>query len=553
MGQQGQHGQHGKKTIELKNAEDFKKHFFDETAPIHVLNTERGDYLFNESSNVFFLPYDLQELLKIGSYIEKKKFSFSGFDMKSVFKKLNLKDIELKKELQLMCYSLSSEAWTFKSSYKEFCNREVTEFFNGFDYRKAYFELLESLESHLEGDSLKLYKEIEKPLFNILFKMESQGVLVDKDYLNSFSEELEEKIGALTKKAHSLVDKPFNLASPKQLAKVLFEDIGLKPIKKTKTGFSTSTEVLEKLKRDHALPSLIIDFREWSKLKSTYVDALPKLINPKTQRVHTTYNQALTTTGRLSSTSPNLQNIPIRTELGRRVRKAFIAKKDCLLVSADYSQIELRVLAHISKDEGLIEAFEKGQDIHARTASEIFDVNIDKVTSEQRRIAKAVNFGIAYGQGAYGLSETLNISRKEAKKIIEHYFHRFSGVKKYIESTKEQAHKDGYVLTLLGRKRVIKELNSTNKMMKNFGERAAINAPIQGTASDLIKLAMIEIDKKIQSTLLMQVHDELIFEVKKSEVKEQAQVIKDIMESTYKLSIPLIANVFWGENWSEAH
>ena len=544
--------QSGKKSIELKNVKEFKKQFKDTGVFLHILNTDRGDYIFNDS-DAFTLPHDPEELEKIGSYIKKEKFKFSGFDIKPVLKKFGLTDVELEKEMQLMCYSLFSEAWTFKSAYKEFCNKEVTEFFSGLEYKEAYKELQESLDLELKGDSLKLYEEIEKPLFNILLKMESEGVLIDKNCLNSFSEELEEKIKSLTEKAHSLVDQPFNLASPKQLAKVLFEDIGLKPIKKTKTGFSTNTEVLEKLKEVHPLPSLIIDFREWSKLKSTYVDALPKLINPKTGRVHTTYNQVLTATGRLSSTSPNLQNIPIRTELGRRVRKAFIAKEDHVLVSADYSQIELRVLAHISKDKGLTEAFEKGQDIHARTASEIFDVAINQVTSDQRRTAKAVNFGIAYGQGAYGLSETLNIGRKEAQKIIERYFHRFSGVNKYIETTKEQAHKDGYVLSLLGRKRVIKELNSTNKMMKSFGERAAINAPIQGTASDLIKLAMVEVDKKVKSALLMQVHDELIFSVKKSDVEEQAKSIKDIMESAYNLSVPLIANVSWGKNWNEAH
>lgn len=550
--EENQSEQSGKKSIEIKNVKKFKEHFKDSGDSLHILNTDRGDYIFNEFDS-FTLPHDPEELGKIGSYVEKENFKFSGFDIKSVLKKLGLKDIELDKEMQLMCYSLSSEAWTFKSAYKEFCDKEVTEFFSGSEYKEAYLELQKALEEELKGESLKLYEEIEKPLFNILLKMESEGVLIDKDYLNSFSEELEGKIESLTKEAHSLVEKPFNLASPKQLSKVLFEDIGLKPIKKTKTGFSTNTDVLEKLKGAHPLPSLIIDFREWSKLKSTYVDALPKLINPKTGRVHTTYNQALTATGRLSSTSPNLQNIPIRTELGRRVREAFVAKEDHLLVSADYSQIELRVLAHISKDTGLTEAFEKGQDVHARTASEIFDVAINRVTSDQRRTAKAVNFGIAYGQGAYGLSEALNIGRKEAKEIIDRYFHRFSGVEEYIKNTKEQAHKDGYVLSLLGRKRVIKELSSSNKMLKSFGERAAINAPIQGTASDLIKLAMVEVDKKVESALLMQVHDELIFAVKKSEVEEQAKVIKDIMESAYTLSVPLIANVSWGVNWNEAH
>jgi len=543
----------GKKALEIKSLKEFKSHFYDVEKPIHILTTERGDFLFNDSEDSFSLTHIPEELEKIGKYVEKEGFSFSGFNLKSVLKKLNLSEVKLDKELQLMCYSYSSEPWTFKLAYKEFCDKEVTEFFNGSDYKSAYFELLEKLEEQLKDKALMLYEEVEKPLFNILFKMESEGVLIDKENLDFFSEELDKKIKALTESAHAMVEKPFNLASPKQLAKVLFEDIGLEPIKKTKTGFSTNTDVLEKLKSKHELPKLIIEFRELSKLKSTYVDALPKLISPKSGRVHTTYNQALTTTGRLSSTSPNLQNIPIKTELGRRVREAFVAKPGYVLVSADYSQIELRILAHISKDKGLTEAFEKGQDVHTRTAAEVYEVSIDEVTSDQRRAAKAVNFGIAYGQGAYGLSEALNIGRKEAKDIIERYFTRFSGVKDYIESTKEQAHKDGYVLSLLGRKRVIKELNSSNKMMKNFGERAAINAPIQGTASDLIKLAMVEVDKTISSALLMQVHDELIFSVKESEVEEQSKLVKQIMESVFKLSVPLIVNVSSGMNWNEAH
>ncbi len=537
---------------EIKSVKEFKEAFKDVDKPLNILSTERGDFVFDKES-IFSLTHDQEVLGKIGKHIKKEKFTFTGFDLKAVLKKFQLEDVDIKDEIQLMAYSLSSEPWTFKSACKEFCDLEVTEFFGSTDYKEAYFSLYESLKTKLTDESLKLYEDIEKPLFNILFKMEASGVLIDKDNLSEFSELLDKKITTLVDEAHALVDKKFNLASPKQLAKVLFEDLGLEPIKKTKTGFSTNTDVLEKLKKDHKLPEIVIEFRELSKLKSTYVDALPKLIKPKSGRVHTTYNQALTTTGRLSSTSPNLQNIPIKTELGRRVRQAFIAKENHVLVSADYSQVELRILAHISKDKGLNQAFTKGQDVHTRTASEIFEVPLDKVDSAQRRAAKAVNFGIAYGQGAYGLSETLNIGRKEAKGIIDRYFIRFSGVKDYIEATKVQAHKDGYVLSLLGRKRVLKELSSTNKMMINFGERAAINAPIQGTASDLIKLAMVEADKKIESTLLLQVHDELIFSVEESKAKEESLKIKELMESVYKLSVPLVVNVSSGFNWDEAH
>jgi len=276
-------------------------------------------------------------------------------------------------------------------------------------------------------------------------------------------------------------------------------------------------------------------------------------VNTKTGRVHTTYNQALTTTGRLSSVNPNLQNIPIRTAEGRRIRKAFVAKPDHVLVSADYSQIELRILAHISKDKGLTEAFNQGHDVHSKTAAEVFSVGLEDVTSDQRRVAKAVNFGIAYGQGAYGLAEALGVSRKEGKGFIESYFSKFGGVKDYIDSTIELAKADLYTETLLGRRRDLPELESSNKMLQKFGERAAINAPIQGTASDLIKLAMIEVVKKVESKLLLQVHDELIFEVHKDKLEKETAIIKEVMETIYILDVPLIVGIDQGLNWDDAH
>lgn len=536
---------------EIKNAKEFKE-LTEGVKEIHFLSAERAEYCIIDHQ-CCVLPHDQEDLKKIGSHIVNKKFKVSGFDIKPFLKKLEIFDYSIEDDLQLMAYSWSSEPWTFKTAAMEFCKTEVTEFFGADDYKDLYFELSEALKDQLKAKSLELYQTIEKPLFNILLKMESVGVKLDINKLSDFSEELDKKIKTLTKEAHDLVEKPFNLASPKQLSKVLFEDLGLEPIKKTKTGFSTNTDVLEKLKSKHPICSIIIDFRELSKLKSTYVDALPKLADKESHRIHTTYNQALTTTGRLSSTNPNLQNIPIRTEEGRRVREAFIPKEDHLFVSADYSQIELRILAHISKDKGLTEAFNNDQDVHAKTAAEVFDVDIDSVTDNQRRTAKAVNFGIAYGQGPYGLAEALGISRKEAKDIIERYFDRFSGVKTYIDSTIKKAHEDGEVLTLSGRKRVIKELSSSNKMLKNFGERAAVNAPMQGTASDIIKMAMVEVDKKIKSDLLLQVHDELIFEVHKEEVDRVKDEVKKIMESVFKLDVPLKVNISSGKNWNEAH
>ncbi|MCB0406671.1 MAG: DNA polymerase I, partial [Bdellovibrionales bacterium] len=311
--------------------------------------------------------------------------------------------------------------------------------------------------------------------------------------------------------------------------------------------------VLEKLKSEHEIIPLIIDYRELSKLKSTYVDALPQLIRPETGRIHTHFRQAMTTTGRLSSINPNLQNIPIRTERGRLIRKAFLADKGKVLISVDYSQIELRVLAHVSNDEGLIRAFNNDLDIHAATASEIFGVSLDNVTNDLRRKAKAVNFGIAYGQGAYGLAENLGISRKESSEIIHRYFERFSKVKDYMDQAVEQAKKQGYVETLFGRRRYIDELKSKNPALRSFGERAAINAPIQGTASDLVKLAMIQLYENVEIPALLQVHDEVLFECPKNEVEENIAVIRPLMENVTKMRVPLKVNVAVGSTWDDAH
>lgn len=346
----------------------------------------------------------------------------------------------------------------------------------------------------------------------------------------------------------------FNLASPKQLAEVLFNKMKLPPVKKTKTGFSTDSDVLEKLSKEYPICLKIIQHREIAKLKSTYLDTLPALISPITGRLHTHFNQVGTTTGRLSSHDPNLQNIPIRTERGAKVRRAFTAEKNNELVSSDYSQIELRLLAHITGDEGLCEAFRLDQDIHTATASSVFNVGLSDVTGDMRRTAKAINFGIAYGQGAFGLAETLGISRTESSEIIKQYFNRYKKVKEYMTEIVEVAKKNGYVETIFGRRRYLPELKSSNQAVRKFGERAAINAPVQGTASDLVKMAMIEAYKGTdQAEMILQVHDELLFECPSSNIESECARVRKVMEAVVNLKVPLKVNVSHGHNWDEAH
>jgi DNA polymerase-1 len=410
-------------------------------------------------------------------------------------------------------------------------------------------ELLKRME---ELGQTKVARELDFPLAPILYSMEQKGVALDKEMLGIQSKELAGEISILEKKIHEQAGSEFNVGSPKQLAQILFEKLNLPPSKKTKTGFSTDNDVLEKLKKEHPIADLVLAYRELAKLKSTYVDALPLLII-EDGRVHSRFNQAHTTTGRLSSTDPNLQNIPIRTPRGARVRRAFIADHGKVLLSIDYSQIELRVLAHYCDDKNLCEAFKNDLDIHAATAAEVFQVDLSKVTDEQRRTAKAVNFGIAYGQGAFGLAETLGISRTESSQIIKRYFERFANVKTYIDSTIMRAKELGYVETLYGRRRYLDELRSNNVMIQKFGERAAINAPIQGTAADIVKKAMIEVNRAVPLEITLQVHDELIFEGTPEEIeKYKAQVVK-IMESVAPLRVPLKVNSAVGKNWDDAH
>lgn len=416
------------------------------------------------------------------------------------------------------------------------------------------------LEAKVEEEGLsRLLRELEIPLVPVLARMELAGVLVDTEHLALISKEMERLMENLQNDIFHLAGEEFNINSTKQLGHILFEKLKLKPVKKTKKGgLSTGMEVLEKLALEHPLPKLVLEYRQLTKLHSTYVLSLPKMINPRTGRIHTSFNQAVTSTGRLSSSDPNLQNIPIRTEWGRKIRQAFIAPKGYKLISADYSQIELRILAHFAEDEKLIEAFVENRDIHQQTAAEIFGVALEEVTPEMRRRAKTVNFGIIYGMSPYGLSQDLGISVEEAKSYIELYFSRYPGVRRFIEETIQKAKETEMVHTIMGRRRFIPEISSRNRNVREMGERFAINTPIQGSAADIIKLAMIEVDKRLleenlQSKMILQVHDELLIEAPEEEVEKVSQMVKDAMEGVYKLKVPLKVDVGIGDNWEEAH
>lgn len=406
---------------------------------------------------------------------------------------------------------------------------------------------------------LNVFKQLEMPLVPVLSRIERNGVKIDPTVLHTHSQELTQRLLELEQKAYQLAGEEFNLSSPKQLQTILFEKQGIKPLKKTPGGApSTSEEVLEELALDYPLPKVILEYRGLAKLKSTYTDKLPLMINHKTGRVHTSYHQAVTATGRLSSTDPNLQNIPVRSEEGRRIRQAFIAQEDYLIVSADYSQIELRIMAHLSRDKGLLAAFAAGKDIHRATAAEVFGVSLDSVSNEQRRSAKAINFGLIYGMSAFGLARQLNIPRKEAQQYMDLYFERYPGVLEYMERTRIQAKEQGYVETLEGRRLYLPDINASNGVRRAAAERAAINAPMQGTAADIIKRAMIAVDSWLQTEkprvqMIMQVHDELVFEVHKEELDVATRKIHALMENSTILSVPLLVEVGSGENWDQAH
>ncbi len=422
------------------------------------------------------------------------------------------------------------------------------------------YRLYKALEKELEENKLtKVAYDVEFPLAPVLEDMEREGVKVDKESLKSLSKDLQILIDNYTKEIYKSAGEEFNINSPNQLQKILFDKLKLTTGKKTKTGFSTDARSLESLRGEHEIIGLILDYRQVSKLKSTYADSLPNLIHPKTGRIHTNFNQTVASTGRLSSIDPNLQNIPIRTELGKEIRKAFVPRdKDYLLLSADYSQIELRILASITGDEGLTKAFNKGEDIHKSTAALVFMVKPEDVTPDMRRKAKEVNFGILYGIGPFGLKTRLGVTQNHAKEIIETYFNTFKRVKNYMDECVLKAREKGFAETLLGRRRFLRNINSNNRVVRQFEERVAINMPIQGTAADMIKIAMINIHKELEkrktkSKMVLQVHDELLFDVHKDEIDELKPVIKKLMENTIPMNVPIVVEIGIGDNWLDAH
>jgi len=423
--------------------------------------------------------------------------------------------------------------------------------------------LHQNLWPRLSGEEslANVLTDIEIPLVPVLSRIERNGALIDAHKLNKQSQQLGQRIAELELQAHEAAGKAFNLASPKQLGEILFTELGLPVVKKTPKGApSTAEAVLAELALDYPLPKIILEHRSLSKLKSTYTDKLPTMIDPETGRIHTSYHQAVTATGRLSSSDPNLQNIPVRSEEGRRIRQAFIAPKGHTLIAADYSQIELRIMAHLSGDKGLLDAFAHGLDVHQATAAEVFGVELDDVTSDQRRNAKAINFGLIYGMSAFGLGRQLNIGRNQAQQYIDLYFERYPGVKAYMETIKSSAAEKGYVETLFGRRLYLPQINARNGMQRQAAERTAINAPMQGTAADIIKKAMIAVDQWLLekgeasgTKIIMQVHDELVLEVPNDELEDISAGLKQRMEAATELAIPLIVDIGSGESWDEAH
>lgn len=459
-------------------------------------------------------------------------------------------------------YNLRNIFWEYLKYLKNSENIEVKQdaimsVEDACDNAQNILKLKDVLEEKMEEKNLiSLFRKIEMPLVKILGEMEVNGIKVNIDFLKEMSHRVDTRLGELKKTIYNLSGTEFNINSPKQLSIILFERLKLPVIKKTKTGYSTNADVLNTLAPQHKVVSFILEYRELDKLKNTYIDKLPFLVNGKTKRIHTSFHQTVTSTGRLSSSEPNLQNIPIRTEMGREIRKAFIVEEGFVLLSADYSQIELRILAHLSRDESLLNAFKNDEDIHAHTASGIFNIDQNIISGQMRRMAKVINFGIIYGMSSYGLAHNLGVGREEAEKYINNYFFRYQGVKKYIDREKEEARKKGYVVTLLNRRRYLEGINSKDKNIREFNERIAINAPIQGSAADLIKLAMIKIGEsfkkeRFKSRLLLQIHDELIFEIYQPELDKAKSIIKEIMEHSLELSVPIKVNLKTGNNWAE--
>ncbi|MFT5387921.1 MAG: DNA polymerase-1, partial [Candidatus Omnitrophota bacterium] len=524
---------------------------------VSILFKEELIYLATQRDEIYQISLDQIETLK--SLFEDDKIVKVVYDVKELIKLCRIKNITLNNIFDCLLAGYIASP-TGSNEIKDFAwnfLKEAIEDIKPEQEVGILFELYAWLNKTLkEQDLMKLYDELEFPLAQVIATMESEGVMLDLKFLKDMSVMCEGTISKLTTELYKEAGEEFNINSPKQLSTILFEKLGLPVIKKTKTGFSTDESVLTTLALSHSFPANVLEYRHLTKLKSTYVDALPKVVDD-TNRLHAQFVQTGTETGRLSSRNPNLQNIPIRTELGRQVRKAIIASdKDHILLAADYSQIELRVLAHISKDENLIKAFNAGQDIHTFTSSLMYDVPVDEVTKEMRYSAKRINFGIVYGMSAFALSKDLSISPKEAQEFINKYFERYPGIKTYMDNAIASCEKNGYVSTLLKRRRYIADIEHKNKNIRQFAQRQAINTPVQGSAADLMKLAMINMqntldEKGLKSKMIMTVHDELVFDVLKSEQEIMIELVREVMEHPLKLDVPTNVTIKVGNNWLE--
>ena len=540
----------------------------EESIALHLVSTHKDPMLAKISGIVFafekgktlFFSLEQVKLDTLKPILESEQIKKVGHDLKYAKLVLSNCAVDLQGidfDTMLASYLLTPERLKYELSdlaleYLNYKLEDVSQSLN------AVLKLSKILRSQLKEKGLwDLFQDIEVPLIEVLARMEKEGVSLDRDFLLHLSRDFEKKLNNLTKDIYEMAGEEFNINSPKQLSSILFEKLRLPKIKRTKTGTSTDTEVLRKLSAKHPIASALLEFREIAKLKSTYVDGLIKLLHHKTHKIHTSFNQAGTATGRLSSREPNLQNIPIRTDSGKKIRRAFIAdKKTHLLLSADYSQIELRILAHLSGDKNLISAFKQDLDIHSYTASLIFAVDVHKVSSEMRDTAKTVNFGITYGMSAYGLSKDLGIGVQQAQEFIDAYFQRYAGVKGYISGQIKRAERSGYVTTLLRRRRYIPQIKSRDENIRRFAQRVAINAPVQGTAADLIKAAMVQIhrssrEKGLTGEMIIQVHDELVFSVPQQELADMRSLIKDKMENVIKLKVPVKVSIKTGSNWLE--